>query len=61
VKGFAHVLRSFALVTLALLATLARSEVVIEGARYETSAVLRVWLGETPADARLKKGMLGAG
>ena len=42
-------------------ATLARSEVVIEGARYETSAVLRVWLGETPADAGLKKGMLGAG
>lgn len=25
------------------------------------AAVLRVWLGETPADAGLKKGMLGAG
>ena len=25
------------------------------------AAVLRVWLGETPADAELKKGMLGAG
>jgi hypothetical protein len=25
------------------------------------SAVLRVWLGETPADAGLKKGMLGSG
>ena len=39
-KGVAHALRSFALVTLAMLGTWARSEVVIEGARYETSVVV---------------------
>jgi hypothetical protein len=33
---------------------------LISGAEFYT-AVLRVWLGETPADPGLKKGMLGAG
>jgi hypothetical protein len=33
---------------------------LIPGADFD-AAVLRVWLGETPADAGLKKGMLGTG
>ena len=39
-NGSGHALRTFALVTLAMLGTLARPEVVIEGARFETSVVL---------------------
>jgi len=40
VKGVDRAMRIFAMGTLAMLGTLARSEVVIEGARYETSVVL---------------------